>query len=51
MQTKIIDALALDTPPEHMASYVLVWDLQPYISDESVSLLTHHASAERMSAA
>ena len=50
VQTKIIDALALATPPEHMTSYILVWDLQPYVSDASLSLLTHHATAERMPA-
>ena len=51
MQTKIVDALALDTPSEHMSSYVLVWDLQPYVSDASVALLAHHAIAERLLAA
>jgi len=46
-QTKIVDVLALDTPSEHMSSYVLVWDLQPHVSDESMALLTHHSTAER----
>lgn len=48
LQTKIVDALALDTPAEHMSSYVLVWDLRPYVSDASLALLTHHATAEQM---
>ena len=46
LQAKIIGALSLDVSAEHLSNYVLVWELQPFISSDSQTLLEHHCKPQ-----